>query len=326
MSGMSLMSSMTHVLAGSLSVVIALTSACHASSLAQPPAVAAVTRLFGPVIAAQVIRGREEEGHTVLLLVDHVVVRVDLARRKWSATPIRLEPGETAWGLARLADGSLWSLKGRTAVMRIESDGSISRVIPLEEPHAGLFAFGEQLIFQQAVGSAPDPALRASVPGAATKAAWSEMRVRSIPGIARAQAAALSLVACGRSAVAERPCWFPDEAAVSLIAIDGTTRRIPLSGISPVAPEVLLTAENPRRPVRDAYVDALSRLWVLSSGDAPAGSADVPGGWLLARYKADGTPDGQARLSQAARLILEIESSRVIVLTGTGDVSEVASW
>lgn len=300
-------------------------SGCQASSLAQPPAEAAVTPLFGPVIGPHVIRGREEGEDGVLLLVENAIVRIDLRTRRASTTAIRVEPGETSWGLGRLADGSLWSLKGRNAAMRIEPDGSVSRVIPLDEPHAGLFASGDRLVYQKAVASAPEPALRAGVPGAATTP-WSELQVRSVPGIARAQASALSLVACGRSAVAERPCWFPDEAALSLIAPDGATRRVPLAGLASVAPEVLLTAENPRRPVRDAYVDMQSRIWVLSSGDAPANRTDVPGGWLLARYRSDGTPDGQVRLAHAVRLILEIASSRLVVLTASGHVSEVAAW
>jgi hypothetical protein len=51
-----------------------------------------------------------------------------------------------------------------------------------------------------------------------------------------------------------------------------------------VPPEVLLTADNPARPVRDAYVDDTGTIWVLSSGRPLAGAEDQPGGWILARY------------------------------------------
>ena len=134
------------------------------------------------------------------------------------------------------------------------------------------------------------------------------------------------MVACGSSARVERPCWFPDEAAISLIGARGETRRIELSGLAKVAPEVLLAAENPQRPVRDAHVDDRGRIWVLSSGVAPAGAPDLPGGWVLARYANDGTAQGQVRLAEPARLILRVDDRRVTVLSGSGQVSEVRPW
>jgi hypothetical protein len=151
------------------------------------------------------------------------------------------------------------------------------------------------------------------------------MTTRAFPGIARAQLSALNMVACGSSERAERPCWFPYEAVVSLIDPRGATRRMALSGLVEVAPEVLLAAENPARPVRDVFVDRRGRLWVLSSGVAPP-DAVGPGGWILARYAADGAAQGQVRLAEPVRLILRADDDRVIVLAGSGQVSEVKSW
>ena len=306
-------------------LVMFAVASCDHTPRPRASAIAPVTRLFGPVVSQQVIAGREEDADVIMLLVDRSIVHIDLRERRVSTTAIRTEAGETCWGLARLTDGSVWTLKGRTAVIRVESDGGVSRVMHLSEPHAGLFAAGDRLVYQRAVAAASEPALRAAAPGG-QPTEWSALRIRSVPGIARAQGSALSLVACGRSRVPERACWFPDEAAVALIAPDGTTRRIVLAGLAEVAPEVLLTAENPRRPVRDAYIDEQRRLWVLSSGEAPPDSPDVPGGWILARYRLDGTPDGQVRLAEPARLILRADNRAVILLTGSGHVGEVASW
>lgn len=307
------------------SLAVLLLAACAIAPRAQPPPVTPLTPLFGPVIANQVIRGRESGADDELLLVDRTIVHVDLRERRSWSTPIQLDAGATCWGLARLTDGSLWTLKGRNAVIRLEADGRVSQVMQLAEPHAGLFAVSDRLVYQRAVSTAGEPLLRAARPGAELTA-WGELHGRSFPGFDRAQAAALNLVACGRSVVAERPCWFPDEAAVFVIAPDGHTRRMPLAGLTTVAPEVLLTAENPRRPVRDAYIDYRRRVWVLSSGDRAAEANDRPGGWLLARYAPDGTPDGQVRLAEPARLILRVDAARVIVLAGSGQVSEIASW
>jgi hypothetical protein len=149
------------------------------------------------------------------------------------------------------------------------------------------------------------------------------MTTRTFERIARAPAAALNMVGCGSSAGDERPCWFPDETAVSLIDATGATRKLPLTGLESVTPEVLLTAENPPRPVRDAYVDADGHLWVLSSGKPSPGAEEKPGGWILARYGARGEPMGMRRLAEPARLILRAGAGRGLLLTGAGKVAEV---
>jgi hypothetical protein len=300
-------------------------SACEAAPRAQPSTAIPVARVFGPVVARDAIRGREEDGDHALLLVNGALVRIDLEKRQASRTPIQTDPGTDMWGLARLADGSIWTLTGRHAVGRLDADGRVSHRFPLAEAHAGVFAAGDRLVYQRAVPLPSEPALRAGLPGG-EQVPWSDLRVRRFPGIDRAQVAALSLVACGRGRVAERACWFPDEAAVAIIDPDGRTRRVELPGLASVPPEILLTSENPRRPVRDAYIDATRRIWVLSTGEPDPGAGDVPGAWILARYLADGTPDGLKRLAEPARLILRVDGARVMLLAGSGHVGEVASW
>lgn len=310
----------------SILILGVVAGACQAAPLANRSSSSTIRPIFGPVVAAQVIRGREYNGDEVLLLVDTTIVHVDLRNQRSWTTQIQLASGESCWGLARLTDGSIWTLKGRDAVIRIAADGSVSRAIALREPHMNLFAAGHRLVLQRGLATTPDPALHAMEPGVDDGRPWSALKTRHVPGIARAQAAALSLVACGGTDVAERPCWFPDQAALSLIDVDGRARHIALAGLAPVSPEVLLTAENPRRPIRDAYVDRDGRIWVLSTGDAPTEAGDIPGGWLLARYSANGALEGQTRLTEPVRLILAVRGGRLIVLAGSGQISEVASW
>ena len=310
-----------------VSLLVAALSGCRAPSSVPRPDVAQLTPLFGPVIAGEVIRGREQDDGEVMLLVgDSTMLRLDLSRRRSARVAIAVPPGEACWGLARLDDGSLWTLKGRNVVIRVEEDGRVSREVALAAPYVGLFAAGDRLVYQNAMATPPGAALHAGPPGAVPLEAWSGMTTRVFGGIGRVQVAALNMVACGGSARAERPCWFPDEAAVSVIGPRGETRRLSLSGLTVVAPEVLLAAENPARPVRDAYLDARGRLWVLSSGVAAPGAADVPGGWILARYGADGVAEGQVRLAAPARLILRADDTGALVLAGSGQVSAVTSW
>ncbi len=306
-----------------LSLLMAALGACEAAPIAGQAGVIPVAPLFGPIVASEVISGRADEGDQVWLLVGGAdLLHVDLAARSASRASIKLGAGEHCWGLARLQDGSMWTLKGRNAVIRIDADGDVTREITLAEPHLGLFAAGDRLIYQQASFTPPGPALRAGRPGDSTTVAWSEMTTRTFDRIARASSVALNMVACGSGLRDERPCWFPDEAAVSLISVAGATRRLVLSGLDLVPPEILLTAENPPRPVRDAYIDGEGGIWVLSSGTPSAVGFDRPGGWLLARYGPRGEPIGVRRLAEPARLILRAGSGRALLLTSGGMVAE----
>ena len=270
------------------------------------------------------IAGRADDGEAVWLLVGGAeLVHVNLATRRVRRVSLKLPAGEHCWGLARLQDGTLWTLRGRRAVIQIDAEGAIVRETPLAEPHLGLFGIADRLVYQQASFTPPGPALRAGAPGAAGTTPWSDMTTRTFDRIARAPAAALNMVGCGGSAGEEHPCWFPDEAAVSLIGAAGGTRRLALRGLDPVTPEVLLTAENPPRPVRDAYVDADGGIWVLSSGEPPPGAAGQPGGWILARYGPRGALIDVRRLAGSARLILRAGAGRGVLLTGAGMVAEV---
>jgi hypothetical protein len=220
-----------------LSLFMAALGACRAGPIAREPGLLPLTPVFGPVVANEVIGGRADDEAGVWLLVGGGdLVHVDLAAHRTRRASITLSAGEHCWGLARLQDGSLWTLKGRHAVIQIDPQGAISKDIALAEPHLGLFGAGDRLVYQQATFTPPGRALRAGAPGDTTTAPWSEMNTRVFDRIARASATALNMVACGASARAERPCWFPDESAVSLVDARGATRRLTLRGLDLVPP------------------------------------------------------------------------------------------
>src|SRR5262249_24072023 len=62
------------------------------------------------------------------------------------------------------------------------------------------------------------------------------------------------------------------------------------------------------------------------SGTPPPGAADVPGGWLLARYALDGAPRGVWRLSEAGRPILRGDPRFVVLFMLAGLGGRVARW
>jgi hypothetical protein len=308
------------------SMVTALWCGTAASCVAPPSELLQVRPLFGPAIGIEVIAGRAEDldgrGAVVLLVGDGTLVRLDLTARTVGRHPIRLPAGSSCWGLARLQDGSMWTLRGRHALAKVRETGEIEREIPLAEAQFGLFGQGQRLLYQPADFIPPAPALFAGRPGDTERVAWSSLRTRPF-ALARASVAALNLVSCGTGMRAERPCWFPDEPAVYLVDESGRSRRMDLPGLYRVSPEVLLTADNPARPIRDAYVDAAGTIWVLSTGAPPSPAPDVPGGWVLARYGSRGEPMGVRRLSEPVRVILRAHAGRATVLTGAGMVGEV---
>jgi hypothetical protein len=311
--------------AGMLVLVLGL-GACRTPSVSQAPGTVTVTPIFGPVIGPEVIAGRADEGEQVLLLAGSAdLIRVDLAAARSSRVRLRVGAAEQCWSLARLAHGSLWTLKGRRTLARVERDGRVLEETALADAHFGLFAAGDRLVYQRADFAPPAPALQVGSPDGERRMPWSTIATRTFPSLARASVAALNMLSCGESASEERPCWFPDEAAVWMVTGSGATRRVPLVGLDVVAPETLLTSDHPRRPVRDAYVDAGGDIWILSSGTPPV-DLDMPGGWVLARYAPTGAPKGAARLSEAARILLRADRRRILVLTSHGMVGRVDAW
>lgn len=283
--------------------------------------------LFGPVVENEVIAGRAEEfddRSPVLLLVgERTLVEIDVEHRSVVRRGVPMPGVGGCWGLARLRDGSLWTLKGRNVLAQLAPDGRILKEAPLGAAHFGIFGNGDRLIYQPADFTPPGQAFFVASPDNDRREAWSTIRTRPFQ-LARASVAALNLVSCGIGRGAERPCWFPDEAAIALVDPSGATRRVALPGLEVVAPEVLLTSDNPARPIRDVYIDDGGTVWVLSSGKpASAAAADVPGGWLIARYDTSGRPIDTSVLSEPARLILRADSRRALVLTGSGMVAEI---
>jgi hypothetical protein len=294
--------------------------ACRHSRSAVTP-----VRLFGPVIGNEIIAGRADGGadRPVLLLVaERDLVSIDVEHRSVARRSLALAEGSSCWGLAQLSDGSLWTIRDWKTLREISLDGGTLREFALSNAHAALFSAGDRLLFQRAEFVAPDQALTSGKPGEGERQPWSSLQTRPFK-LARTSVAALNLVTCGPTRAEERACWFPDEPAVALIDQAGRTRRLELAGIPRVSPEVLLTSDNPARPVRDAFVDRSGGLWVISAGTPIEGAGQAPGGWLLAHFAPTGAPLERVDLTEPARLILEADTRRVLLVLGSGYVAEV---
>lgn len=288
--------------------------------------IASPVRLFGPVIDNEVIAGRaddrSDDDPIELLIGETSLVRLDLQRRTFTRRPLQLPDSSQCWGLARLEDRSLWTICDWRQLHEIDTDGRTVREVPLDGAQVALFGNGDRLLFQRAEFVAPDQALVAGRPDDPRREPWSTLHTRAY-NLARTAVAALNLVTCGNTRAAERPCWFPDDPAVAMIDRSGHTRRLELAGIPRVAPEVLLTSDNPARPVRDAFVDRSGSVWVISTGRPTPGAPDGPGGWILAHFGSAGAPLERLQLAAPARLILRADAHRVVLLMGSGNIAEV---
>lgn len=283
--------------------------------------------LFGPVVGEQEpIGGRVEDGsgRIILLAKGNALVAIDIDGRRVSRVPLAMSDAK-CWGLARLTNGSLWTLKDRNTLAEIDAGGRLIRQISLAAPHLGLFSSGSDLLYEETGISLPAPALRAGPPAPRGAAPWGGVMMRPFPGFTPGIRMALNVLKCGIGQRGELPCWFPDEAAVSLIDARGHARRVELTGLYRVSPEALVSSETPARPIRDVFIDETNVIWVLSSGRPSEAATDLPGGWVIARYRANGEMIDQRRLREPVREILRAGSDRAIVLTGAGMVAELAS-
>jgi hypothetical protein len=280
---------------------------------------------FGPVIGSEEIVGRVVAGSSAWIATGGgALVHIDLQRgqsRRYDVHP--LADGEHIRGLASTDRAGMWTLIGHRALARITREGLITRRIALAEPHAGIFTAGRELVFQVMSAQPPADALAAGPPGGLRRHKWSHMRTRALR-IGGDSAASLNLVSCGATAGASVPCWFPDEAALTLTDASGLSREIVLDGLPTAAAEALFTSDNPRRPVRDAFVSATNAVWVIGSG-ASTGRDDPnrPGGWLLARYDSEGRLFRRVQLPEPARMLLAVSEDKCLLLTWDGRVVEV---
>ncbi len=280
--------------------------------------------LFGPLLTNELIVGHVVLGSSAWVMTSaDALIRVNLATRTHVRTIVGpLAAAEHVWGLAAGEGNELWTLVGRSVLARVAGDGRVVERVNLTDPHVGVFGAGKQLVYQVMSFTPPADALVTGRPGGAERVPWSRMRTRELP-LARTAVAALNLVSCGSTATGTVPCWFPDQAAVTLTDPSGASREIALEGLPVVAPEVLLASENPRRPVRDAFVSETGAVWVLGSGEPPA--RDEParsGGWLLARYDPSGRIVSRTRLQEPARIILGVRNDRCLLLAWNGNVVE----
>jgi hypothetical protein len=219
---------------------------------------------------------------------------------------------DTPWGLACLADGTLWTLAAPRTLARIAADGRLQERTDLPLPNVALFGVGGRLLFQAFPVVAGQAALQTATPRQpAAVRPWPGLVSRA--NVSREQEIARNLVACGIGDRQETPCWFVDASQFSIG--DGARERLvdvraPLAGVA-----------DPEAPLHDVAITAGGE-WVLVGGRRPP-SLQLAGVRLLHHQRHDGAWSA-IDLSPAARLIVAATSTRCLVLRVDGSFAEVA--
>lgn len=271
------------------------------------------------------ITGRAGGSHTVTILTDRSRLlhygRDGGEPREAEISGLRHD--EQLWGLARLDDGSLWTLVGRRMLARVSPAGRIDRRIELSRPILNVFGWRRGLVFHEATPKAGGSVLTIrnvdELVAETGEVPFGRLRVRD--HATRVERLAFSLVLCGSSAGVALPCWFTHALGVDLARPAEQDAIVPLEGLGLQPPRELTIGDlETRGPIRDVYLDAAGALWVLASrvwGDTAISALQV------ARYTTAGRLTGRIDLDLGARLILGTRGDTCVLLTRTGSVREV---
>jgi hypothetical protein len=264
------------------------------------------------------------QGTTWLLSEGEQLVEIAVASGAVAIHRIQgLFADDRPWGLACLADGTLWTLASPRAVARLGPDGRIVEREDLALPHVGLFSGGARLLFQQLPTIVSSPAL-------ASSPARQPLDIRPWPGLlnrataTRDQQLPYNLVNCGIGAGGLVPCWFANDRRISVS--DGVSVWVR------AFPGLASSRADHTAPIWDVALAGRDRLWLLATVTAKDSTVGRRAGGRLmllsardpGRHADNLTQDG-IDLDPPARLILWASETRCLMLTVRGELLEVGT-
>jgi hypothetical protein len=274
------------------------------------------TRVLTPKnsVPGALIVGRAGCGRSVWLLTDTPQLVEITLDHTVTVRPLRKAlQNDRPWGLACVAD-ALWTLVNPTTLARVTTDGDLVERFPIRRPRIALFGAGQKVVYQELPTIIAAPVLVASPPR-------DSLDIRPWPGFlgragkSRDDQLTRNLVNCGLSHNGWLPCWFANQAEVTIS--DGVS-----SVIKPSQPLVGKDAD-PSLPLWDVALADEERVWVLATTTASAGERRL-GGRLIVATRTGGEL-GHVLLKPAARLILSATATRCLLLTAGGELTEVVA-
>jgi hypothetical protein len=223
-----------------------------------------------------------------------------------------MRPGDQPWGLACLADGTLWTLTSAREVARLDPEGLVTERVDLGLPRIALFGAGDRLLFQQLPIVPSAPLLASGLPRSPLEASsWPGLSARDASS--RESLLTRNLVNCGIPFRQAIPCWFADETRI--VVTDGLSHRT----IEP--PMLVAAAVDQETPIWDAALAAPHEVWLLlatvrTSESRKAGRRVM---WWDNERKEQRVLD----LAAPARLILGADQSGCLLLGVHGELVRV---
>ncbi len=266
-------------------------------------------------IPSSLIIGRTVcSGATWLLMERLELVVVTHATRQVVTRAVKgLQAADRPWGLACLADGTLWTLATSRTLVRISAEGTIRERIDLQFPRLVIFGWRDRLLFVQLPVLVAKPLLSSSPPRVKTEPRpWPRFVGRATE--TRQDFLARNLVNCGIGNGINLPCWFADERRA--IVSDGSTSSA-ISFAALYAPDVDASA-----PIWDLAIGATDSFWLLPSTTGAAGEHTA--GARLFKTDVRGVERASIALTPRARMILAANDVTCLLLTVDGRLMEVA--
>jgi hypothetical protein len=256
------------------------------------------------------------QGATWLLLQSAQLVEITVASRAITVHGVQgLFPTDRPWGLACLADGSLWTLASPRALARLNAQGRVAERQSLSLPRVGLFSSGARLLFQSLPTVVSTPALQSSPPR-------QPLDVHPWPGLLNRATAkrddqlSYNLVNCGLAAGAFVPCWFANDGRISVS--DGLSLwERSFAGLS--------SRWDQTAPIWDVALGSSDRLWLLATVAAKDSAVGRRAGGRLIRLHLNNLKQAAVDLDPPARLILWASDTRCLMLTARGELLEVSA-
>lgn len=276
------------------------------------------------VLPGDTIVGRAYGSESTLLLTDEpALVAVDArSLRATRRVLVDVPDPERIWGLARLDDGTIWTLLDRTLLAQLTPEGRVARRIVLDETHLGLYGLGRELVYQLLPSPAQTSALTVGPPGASERRPTGGLSLRA-PDDRRAEVWARNLVYCGLSRRSALPCWFTDQAMMDLIETGGHNRQIRLPVLEVQSPHRPSGVTDPPQPIWDAILFR-DEVLVLSRSTPPALQQTDSPAWHLWRFGLDGRTRSHCRIDAAPRILLDADGAVCSFLTWEGFPQRVA--
>jgi len=264
-------------------------------------------------VPSNLIVGRAVCGGTTWFLTDFPeLIAVSHAALNPVVTPVKgLRFDDHPWGLACLADGSLWTLATSTTLARLGPEATVWERRTQRLPRIALFAWTNRLLQIELPIAVGTPLFTTASVDPTDARPWPGLIVRSADS--RAALLARNLANCGIARGTSLPCWFADD-----------RRAVVSDGVNAYAVSFpALTADDvdAEAPLWDIAFQHDDAFWLLVATKGAA-RAHKAGGRLLSTDKR-GTAVSALQLPAPVRSIVVAGEKRCVLLAVDGTLVEV---